>query len=238
MNTLGIIPARAGSKRLPRKNVLPLAGKPLVAWVIEAARKATSLDRLVVSSDDPEVLKIAAAYDPTLPLMRPVELATDTSPAIGYVKHALDVVETNQEGLFDTIVILQPSSPLTQPEDIDSTVELLHRTGADTAVSVVKLDHAIHPMKLKVLQGDRLVPFYEDEKGRMAAHDLPTLHVRNCAVYATRRHVVESGQVIGDDCRGYVMPRERSIDINDAMDFAFAEYLVTHVEHVSVKRTP
>jgi len=227
MRVLGIIPARAGSKRLPRKNVLPLAGKPLVCWVIEAALKAKSLTRLVVSSEDAEVLALAGGHGPDLPLRRPAELATDTSPAIDYVRHALAILEGAGEGPFDVVVILQPSSPLTLPEDIDGTVRLLESSGADTVVSGVKLDHAIHPYKLKVLRGDRLLPFLEEERGRMAAHELPELYVRNCAVYATRRQVIESGQTIGPDCRGYNMPRERSLDINERVDHEFAQFLVT-----------
>ncbi len=235
MPTLGIIPARAGSKRLPRKNVLPLAGKPLVCWVIEAARGARSLNRLVVSSDDQEVLTLARGYAENLPLHRPTELAQDTSPAIDYVRHALVELEAAGEGPFDTVVILQPSSPLTRPEDIDAAVDLLEQSGADTAVSVVKLDHAIHPLKLKVMQDDRLLPYLEEEHGRMAAHELPTLYVRNCAVYATRRHVIDSGQIIGPDCRGYVMPRERSLDINDELDYRFARFMVQEQEERLVK---
>jgi len=226
MPILGIIPARAGSKRLPRKNVLPLAGKPLVCWVIEAARAARSLDRLVVSSDDPEVLVLAGRYDPSIALQRPPELATDTAPAIDYVKHALGYLEQRGEGPFDVVVIMQPTSPLTLPEDIDGTVQLLERSHADTAVSVVQPDQIIHPFKLKVMDGDRLLPYLQEERGRMAAHELPRIYVRNGAVYATRRHVIESGQIIGADCRGYVMPRERSIDINTDLDYRFARFLM------------
>lgn len=206
--------------------MLPLAGKPLVCWVIEAALKANSLTRLVVSSDDDEVLTLVRRYRTDLPLLRPAELATDTSPAIDYVRHALSSLEGAGEGPFDAVVILQPSSPLTLPEDMDGTVQLLERSGADTAVSVVKLDHAIHPYKLKILQGDKLLPFLQEEGGRMAAHELPELHVRNCAVYATRRRVIAAGQIIGPDCRGYIMPRERSVDINDELDFRFAQFLL------------
>jgi CMP-N,N'-diacetyllegionaminic acid synthase len=216
---LGIVPARAGSKRVPRKNVRLLGGKPLVSWVLEAGLAARSLDRLVVSSDDDEVLGLAHAHG-VEGIRRPAELATDTAPAIDYVRHVLGTHPA------DVIVILQPSSPLTLPADIDATVDLLQATGADSAVSVVKLDHAIHPVKLKVLDGDRLLPFLEEERGRMAAHELPSVYVRNCAVYATRRSVVQGGQIIGADCRAYVMPRERSIDINDELDLSFAEFLV------------
>ncbi|MBK6846059.1 MAG: acylneuraminate cytidylyltransferase family protein [Proteobacteria bacterium] len=225
MRVLGIVPARAGSKRLPRKNVRLLGGRPLVVWAIEAARGAVGLARVVVSSDDPEVLALAAAVDPVLALARPAELADDTSPAIDYVRHALRALERADER-FDAIAIIQPSSPFTRSADIDGTVALLQASGADSAVSVVELDHAIHPVKLKRLEGDRLWPYLEEERGRMAAHELPRLFVRNCSVYASRRAVIDGGAILGDDCRGFVMPAERSVDINTARDLLFAEFLL------------
>jgi CMP-N-acetylneuraminic acid synthetase len=226
MRTLGIIPARGGSQRVPGKNKRMLAGKPLVSWVVEAALKTRKLERIVVSSDDEEILSLAESYSPSLALRRPDEISGDQSPAIEYVRHALTSLESEGEVRFDVVVILQPSSPLTLAEDIDAVLDLLERTQADTAVSVVQLDHAIHPAKLKLMQGDRLIPYLENEKGRMATRELPEIFVRNCAVYATSRQVIESGVIIGDDCRGYVMPRERSIDINEEMDLVFAEFLL------------
>jgi CMP-N-acetylneuraminic acid synthetase len=194
--------------------------------MLDAAREASCLNRLVVSSDDPEVLELAASHEPRLALARPPELADDRSPAIDYVRHALRWLEDQGEGAFDIAVILQPTSPLTEAQDIDATVDLLLTSGADSAVSVMALDHAIHPVKLKTMEGDRLMPYLEPEQGRMAAWELPALFVRNCAVYATRRTVIEEGQILGDDCRGYLMPRERSIDINEILDFEFAEFLL------------
>lgn len=229
VKTLAIIPARAGSSRLPHKNTLPLAGKPMVCWVIEAALKAGRINRLVVSSDDEKVLELANRYDPKLPLQRPPALATATSPAIDYVYHALRSLADAGESEFDLITIIQPSSPLTLPTDIDGTIDLLTVSGADTAVSVVKLDHAVHPLKLKTMEGGRLYPYLEEENGRMAVHELPTLFVRNGSVYATRRNVIETGKIIGTDCRGFIMPRERSIDINDLLDYRFACFLAEGV---------
>jgi CMP-N,N'-diacetyllegionaminic acid synthase len=224
---LGIIPARGGSKRITRKNVRPLAGKPLVARVIEAAREANRLDRLIVSSDDDQVLEIAAQYDSALPLRRPDELCTDTSPAIDYVRHALAMLEESDQHRFDAVAIVQPSSPFTTAADIDATIDLLEASGADSAVSVMEVSHELHPLKFKTMQGDRLLPYFEAETGRMAAHELPRVYVRNCSVYATRRATIDAGQIIGDDCRGYVMPRERSLDINDSLDLSFAEFLLS-----------
>jgi len=227
ISILGIIPARKGSKRLPRKNLSDLAGKPLVSWAIEAALASKLLSKLVVSSDDEDVLAIAGRYDSSSVLERPAHLAGDESPAIDYVMHALKELEADGQEKFEVIAIIQPSSPLTLPVDIDGTIQLLLKTGADTAVSVTGLDHAVHPIKMKLLQGDRLLPYVEEEKGRMAAHQLPQVFVRNCAVYASRRAVVEGGQFIGKDCRGYQMPRERSVDINERIDLEFARFLMT-----------
>ena len=224
LNILGIIPARAGSKRIPGKNTRILDGKPLISYVLDAATGSTLINQLVVSSDSPEVLEIAGGYPSVKTIKRPVELADDRSPAIDYVKHALDELKPQE---FSHIVIIQPSSPLTKTEDIDNTIRLLLNSGADSAVSIMKVDHATHPVKLKILQGDKLGAFWEEENGRMAAHELPELYVRNCAIYSSKISVIEKGMIIGDDCRGYLMPRERSVDINDPVDFEFAGYLLT-----------
>jgi CMP-N-acetylneuraminic acid synthetase len=221
---LGIVPARGGSQRVPRKNLRLLGGKPLTALAIEAALGARRLDRVVVSSDDSEILALTRSFGADLALERPAELAGASSQAIDYVRHALTCLEADGAARFDAVAIVQPSSPLRSAADIDATVELLARSGADSAVSVVRLPHAVHPAKLKLLDGDRLLPYLEEERGRMAEHELPAVYVRNCAVYATRRHVVDAGRVIGDDCRAFVMPAERSVDINDEMDLLFAEF--------------
>lgn len=224
MTVLGIVPARAGSRRVPRKNLREVGGKPLVSRAIEAARAATRLDKLLVSSDDDEILAIAASYDPSLALRRPAELATDTSLAIEYVRHAL--AECNARGqIFDAVAIIQPSSPFTRADDIDAAIELLYSSGADSAVTVVKVDQVIHPFKLKLLDGDRLLPYLEPERGRMAAHEIPEVYVRNGSVYVMTRATIEAGNLLGEDSRAVVMPRERSVDINDELDLSFAAFL-------------
>jgi len=223
---LGIIPARGGSKRIPRKNKRNFVDKPLVAWGIESALGAKRLDQIVVTSDDNDILKIAESYPLIYPIKRPSEISGDKSPAIDYIKHALQILEKNDEKKYKIIVILQPTSPLTISEDIDGTIELLEKSNADTAVSVVRLDHAIQPSKLKIMKDSRIYPYIEEENGRMAAHELPEIFIRNCSVYASNRYVIDQDIIIGNDCRGYIMPRERSIDINDEFDFQLAEFLI------------
>jgi CMP-N-acetylneuraminic acid synthetase len=227
MNILGIIPARAGSKRIPNKNIKNFAGKPLVQYIIEASCGSSLLTDIVVSSDSREVLAIAGKFNKVITLYRPENLASDDSPAIDYVKHTLEYLSPKK---YDIIVILQPTSPLTLSEDIDKTIRKLIDTGSDSAVSIVELSHMINPLKLKVLSGDKLLSYLEEEKGRMAAKELPKVYVRNCAVYVSTINTIEKGQIIGEDCRGYLMPQERSVDINDPLDFAFAEFLFSRIK--------
>jgi CMP-N,N'-diacetyllegionaminic acid synthase len=226
---LGIIPARAGSKRLPGKNLLPLGGKPLAQHIIDAALGTKQIDHWIVSSDDTDVLDLAAKNDGLETIVRPDHLATDTSMAIDYVRHALSHCESSGKPRFETVVIVQVTSPFTTSEDIDSTVRLLDKSGADSAVSVSEVAFDVHPAKLKLMEGDQLRPYLEDEEGRMASHQLPKVYARNGSVYASLRHVFDEGLIIGQDCRGYIMPRERAVDVNDPLDYEFACFL--HQRH-------
>jgi len=226
VRVLGIIPARAGSKRVPRKNVRLLAGKSLVSRSIEACLGARTLAKTVVSSDDDDALRIAGSYPGVIALSRPAEIATDEAPALEYVRHALKTMERN-DARYDAVVIVQPSSPFTMPEDIDACIALLQEaSSADSVVSVVEVDQLVHPLKLKRLDGVKLIPFIEDERGRMAAHEIPKVYVRNGSVYASRRSTIDGGSIIGDRSHAYIMPRIRSVDINDERDWCFAEFLV------------
>ncbi len=222
---LGIIPARAGSKRVPQKNFRPFAGTTLTDLAIQQALQSTLLDEIVVNSDANEVLNIAAKYEGLTILRRPDELATDESPAIDYMLHTLEFFEA-QNSFFDLVVIIQPSSPLRTGNDIDATIRLLTKNKeADSAVSIVKLPHMIHPYKIKELEGNVLKPWLIDEGEKTAAHQLPELYVRNCAVYVFKTNNLRKKITYGKVSLGYLMPPETSVDINDLNDFKFAEYL-------------
>ena len=225
MKILGIIPARAGSKRVPQKNFKPFAGTTLSNLAIQQGLASKYITTLAISTDSDDVLNIAKQYKNVHALKRPAEISDDQSPAIDYVRHALITLEHDIP--FDVVVILQPSSPLRSSVDIDSTIELLlQHPEADSAVSVVKVDHMVHPYKLKVMENHQLLPFIEDEAGRFAAQDLPDIYVRNCAVYATWRKDLETRKdVIGQKSMGYIMPADTSVDINENLDFEFAEFL-------------
>lgn len=227
MRVLGIIPARAGSKRIPQKNFRPFAGTTLTDLAIQQGLQATCLHDVLVSSDSPEVLRIARTYSGVIVLERPAELATDASPAIDYQVHALNYMKETFDKVYDLVVVIQPSSPLRSGKDIDSTVALMKmHPEADSAVSVAPVQHMIHPHKVKIMEGDRLVPFLVDEEENTSANSLPKVYVRNCAVYVFRtQNILKKGILLGKQSVGYVMAPETSVDINSMIDFRFAEYL-------------
>jgi CMP-N-acetylneuraminic acid synthetase len=190
MRVLGLVPARAGSSRVPRKNLSRLGGKTLVRRSLETALAAGCFDTVALSSDDDEILAEAEGLD-VVAVRRPAELATDTALARDVALHALRALDDPAQP-FEAVVIVQCTAPFTAPEDVAGTVELLERSWADSAVTVARADAAHHPLKLKRLEGDRLLPYLEDD--RLApSHQLEPLWVRNGSVYAFRRDTVERG---------------------------------------------
>jgi N-acylneuraminate cytidylyltransferase len=226
MRVLGLVPARGGSTRVPRKNLARLGGRTLVRRALETALAAGCFDAVALSSEDDEILAEAEGLD-VVTLRRPAELATERSLARDVAIHALRALDDPVRPL-DAIAIVQCTSPFTAPDDVAGAVGLLERTGAESVVTVARVTAAHHPLKLKRLEGDRLLPYLEDD--RLApSQELESLWARNGSVYAFRRDVVERG-LEADDVRGYEMPPERSFDIDTAEDLAFAEFLVARGE--------
>jgi CMP-N,N'-diacetyllegionaminic acid synthase len=232
MSIIGIIPARKGSKRVPGKNTKLLAGKPLIEYAIDACAGSKLLDSIIVSSNDEAIEKIVGQYPEIKFDKRPEELSTDTSPAIDCVHHILK--NFFSDALPEIVVIVQATTPFVTSDDIDATIGMLKNDPtADTAVSVVKVEQLYHPYKLKTMDGNKLLPYLVDEKGKMAAHELPDVYVRNGAVYASRLLVINKNLIIGDHCLAHVMPYERSVDINYPIDFEFAEFLAKKYHSLS-----
>lgn len=226
LRVLGIITARGGSKGVPRKNIRPLGGKPLIAWTIDAAKKSSLLTETIVSTDDAEIARVAEASGCRAPFLRPSELATDTAKSIPVVVHALDWLREHEGKEFDAVMILQPTSPFRTSEDIDACISKMDETGADSVMSMVKITD-MSLAKLKRIEGDRILPYsIEEGTESRSRHDEPDVYKRNCAVYLTRVSCLQQNDLFGSDSRGYVMPEERSGDINTEYDFSIAEYRV------------
>lgn len=225
MRVLGVIPARGGSKGVPRKNIRDLCGKPLIAWTIEAAN-GSKLARTVVSTDDEEISSVARGLGAEVPFRRPAELATDSARAIPVIQHALCTIEEIEGRQFDAVMMLQPTTPLRKREDIDGAIALLDRTGADSVIAVVDVE-GHHPARMKFMEGDRLIdPPYCEASENQPRQELRPMFIRNGAIYLTRRSVVLGGSFKGQDCRAWLMPSERSVNIDNSLELRYAEWLV------------
>jgi len=210
---LALIPARGGSKGVPRKNLAPVAGKPLLAWTLDAARAAETVTRVVVSTDDDE---IAAAADDAEVLRRPPELAADGTPMLPVIRHALDAYPC------DVLVLLQPTSPLRRAEHVDACVRLLSDSGADAVVSVVEVPHRYEPASLMQVRGDRLLARSEPA----TRQEKPTLYARNGPAVLALRAATLGDELYGDDVRAYVMDERDSLDVDTPFDLELAELLL------------
>jgi len=220
MRVLGLVPARGGSRRVAGKNLAVLGGRTLVRRALDTALAAGCFSTVALSSEDDAILAEAEGVD-VVAVRRPPELASDTARTLDGVLHALDTIGEH----YDAVGIVQCTSPFTAPEDLAGAVAMLERTGAGSVVSVAAVETALHPLKLKVLEGDRLRPWLADD--RMApSHELPRLWARNGSVYLTRVEVLRRGEILDEqDQRAYVMPPERSHDIDTPTDLAFARFL-------------
>lgn len=229
MDLLGLIPARGGSRGIPRKNLALLSGRPLLAYTCAAAVGSARLTRIIVSTDSEEIAELARELGIEVPFLRPAELAGDATPMIEVIGHALDVL-----GDPDAIVLLQPTSPLRRAEHIDEAVDRWLETGADSIVSVVRVPHAFVPDSLLRLERDCVVP-YVDARGATRRQGKPALYARNGpAVLVTRPEVIRSGSLYGADTRPYVMAPEASVDVDTPADLELAECLLERLRSAGV----
>jgi CMP-N-acetylneuraminic acid synthetase len=225
---LGLIPARGGSKGVPRKNVRPLLGRPLIEYTIEAARGSRHLDRVVVTTDDPEIREVALRAGAEAPFLRPAELATDTARAIPVIQHAVRALEAEEGRRYDAICYLEPPSPLRLAEDIDGAIEKFFATQpCDSVISVVESNH-YHPIYMKKIVADRIEPYVLPEPEGMPRQLFdPPCFLRNGAVYVFwRDNAVEMGTLRGEVSRPFVMPPERAVCIDSVEDWYLAEALL------------
>jgi len=219
---LAIIPARGGSKRLPRKNVLELAGKPLIAWTIEAALNSKYIDRVIVSTDDDEIASISKQYGADVPFMRPLELATDETASIDVVLHVLDQLKG-----YNDIILLQPTSPLRSSQDIDESIEIFKVSNSNAVISVCKAEHS--PLWCNVISKDNsLISFLDHTILNKRSRDLEEYYCLNGAIYICNIEELKREKTffLSSKCRAYKMSRENSIDIDAKIDFLFAELIM------------
>lgn len=220
-SVLAIIPARGGSKGVPRKNIRELASKPLIAWTIEEAKKSKYIDRLVVSTDDEEIAEVARQWGGEVPFMRPSSLSQDHTPGIDPVLHAISSLPG-----YDYIVLLQPTSPLRTSEDIDACLEHCLRQNANACVSLTMTDKSPYWM-YQLSNENQLQPVVVPDKPVLRRQDAPDVFVLNGAVYVAKTSWLQVTQsFLHTETIGYVMPKERSIDVDTELDFCILETII------------
>lgn len=233
MRVLGIIPARGGSKGIPRKNVALLNGRPLIAYTIESATQSARLTRTVVSTEDAEIAATAKLLGAETPFLRPAELARDDTPMLPVMRHAVSWVEA-QGDRFDAICLLQPTNPMRTSRDIDGCVELMERSGADTVVTVLPVPHEHNPHWVfePDAQGNLRLSTGE-ETPIPRRQELPPAFHREGSVYLVRRDVLmERNSLYGRRIAGYRMEPERSVNIDEPRDWNRASALVAQAHTV------
>ena len=216
-NFLAIIPARSGSERLPDKNKLNLCGKPLISWTIEAAKRSKYINKIAVSSDDSEILKIAKESSVEI-IVRPDEFASNTATSVDVIKHSLEILDR-----YEYVILLQPTSPLRNYRHIDESIKFLKQKNADAIISVCETDH--NPLWSNTLDRNlSMSNFIENEQSNKRSQDLEKFYRLNGAIYIckTKNLLEENTLFIKKNIFAFLMDKKSSIDIDDKLDFEIA----------------
>lgn len=223
---LGIVLARGGSKRLPNKNVKLLAGKPLIAYTIEAALNSRLLDRVIVSTDNLRIRDTARQFGAEVPFLRPGELATDDITVYPAITHAIQWLQEREDYRPDYVMGLQATSPLRTAGDIDNSIELAREKDAASVISLCQ--PKTHPYwMMQVSEGGTVTDFIPWDRNYSRHQDLPSVYARNGAIFLTRcQHLLDHQTFTTPPVYPYVMPPERSADIDTQWDFDVAEAIL------------
>ncbi|HII29722.1 TPA: N-acetylneuraminate synthase, partial [Candidatus Woesearchaeota archaeon] len=225
LRVIAIIPARGGSKRVPRKNIRLLAGKPLIYYTIREAKKSGLIGRLIVSTDDKEIKGVCKGLGVEV-IIRPEELARDSTPMIPVLQHVISALKGSEAYECDIVVVLQPTSPLRRAEDIDNTIKKLLETGADSAETFCEVTE--HPATMFSLDRAGNAKPIDRENYTKRSQELPMLYKENGAVYAVKTEtLMKENRLYGRNHKAVIMPKERSLDIDDMTDFKLVELIMT-----------
>ncbi len=223
---IAVIPARGGSKRIPRKNIKLLAGKPLIVYAIEAALKSKYLDRVIVSTEDEEIAAIAKQCGAEIPFIRPMELATDAAKTLDTLQHSVKFLEENENYKPDLIILIQSTSPLVLTEDIDKAVEKSLETNANSCATFCEITE--RPEWMYKIEDGKAKLFFEQKIQETRTQYLPKIFRLNGAVYVIKYDTLMIENKILDNANlaAVIMPKERSIDIDEPIDFEITEFLM------------
>jgi CMP-N,N'-diacetyllegionaminic acid synthase len=224
-NIVAIITARGGSKRLPGKNIKTLAGKPLIAWTIDAALYSTGVNRVVVSTDDDRIAFVSRMWGADVPFMRPAKLATDSATSIDVIIHAIKTLELEKS---DYVLLLQPTSPLRTSGDINDAISIMRTNNADAVVSVTEIPKMAHDYITQKIDENGILSEAAHSLGEYFNPDFPSRYMWNGAIYLNRVGSILKDKTFRPEDRTFAlkMPKERSIDIDTELDFTLAECII------------
>lgn len=229
--SVAFIPARGGSKGIPRKNIKVLGEKPLIVWSIEAALETGIFHKVIVTTDDNEIADIARQYGAEVPFLRPTTLAADDTPTLPVLVHAMQWLEKHEPNTYQQAVLLEPTFPLRKPQDIIKAVELLKSTQVDSVVSVIPVEKHMNPNWQFTIGHERVLRLFTgEEMGNIIPRrqDLPDTYIRNGAIYVIRTALLlqQRPSLYGIKSAAYIMDEQDTIDINTDEDWARAEEIV------------
>lgn len=231
---LAIILARGGSKGIPNKNIKKLNDKPLIAYTIEEANKSAYIDKFILSTDDKEIASVSKTFGAEVPFLRPGNLATDTATSEDAMLHTINWLGNNQNFISDYVMLLQPTSPLRTVKDIDNSIEKIINEDGDSIIGLVKAEK--HPYWMMEIKNGKVSSFAKTERKKYTRRqDLPDIYNINGAIYITKTELFKNTLCRwAGETLPYVMPKKRSIDIDDTMDWKLAELMLKEDKNVDV----
>lgn len=226
-HVVSVVFARGGSKGIPRKNMRLLAGKPLLAYAIEVGQASRLVDRVIVSTDDQEIAAAARLYGAEVPFIRPSKLAQDASPEWLAWRHAIQMLEADGQGTkIDVLVSIPPTAPLRSVEDVDACIRKLLESNCDVVITVTPAERNPY-FNMVIMENDRARLAIQAERPYVRRQDAPPVYNVTTVAYAVRpEFVMTADSLFEGDLRGVVVPRERALDIDTALDLEFAEFLL------------
>ena len=228
MKIIGLIPARGDSKGIINKNIVNLAGKPLIYYTIQQAQAVEEIDRVFVSTDSPRIQSVCKSIGLDVPFLRPEHLALDTTRTIDVVIDLLRYLKEEYNEQFDYVCLLQPTSPLRNIDDIKNCIRIIQTNNCDSVVSVSLVSEP-HPHKMKVIRDGKLQPLIAGSDSSSPRQELPEIYKLNGAVFLTSVEVIMNQKShFGENCYPYIMPEERSVDVNTKLDLQFVELLMSN----------
>lgn len=225
LRVLGVVTARGGSKGLPGKNIRPLCGKPLIGWTIDVARASSTIDAVIVSTDAAEIAAVAEQFGAEVPFIRPPELSGDTASSIDVVVHAIDTLALGGRH-FDIVVLLEPTSPLREPSDIDIGVQKMIDTRAEAVVSVCRAECTHPAFMFRKKEDSRLVPYMGAQPTGLRRQDIESVYFLEGTLYASRVEVLKAKRSFyHEGTVAFEVPKWKSLEVDDIDDFCMIEAL-------------